>query len=196
MKFRLNVCFWVNFRLSCVGLEKLKGTQQIRSSQEMSVNAEKLSPASFSTYCTSWQEHFSFFSWVSEPKITAAPMCSLWYENNQFGNNEIKIKGKFEQKQMYCDRLPSSGNFKAGVGAAWKSITPSPLKERKQILIFFLLCWQHEEKLETKTTWEASILSLLSFGGVASDWHNQAAEQPPVLTDWDAKVHHFVSRWL
>lgn len=62
-------------------------------------------------------------------------MCSLWYENNQFGYNEIKIKGKFEQKQIYCDRLCSSGNLKAAVVAAWNSIKLFPLKGRKQALI-------------------------------------------------------------
>lgn len=132
------------------------------------------------TLHTSWKEHFFLLSSVSKPKITAGPMCGLWYENNQFGHNEIKIKGKLEQKQIYYDRLSSSGNLKAVVVAAWNNIKLFLLKRRKQTLISstMLTAWRQTENCDNL---QASILSLLSFSGAASDWHNQTAERPSVL---------------
>ncbi len=107
-------------------------------------------------------------------------MCGVWYENNQFGYNEIKIKGKLEQKQIYSDRLSSSGNLKAVVAAAWNSIKLFLVKGRKQTLISstMLTAWRKTGNCDDL---QASILSSLSFSGVANDWHDQPAERPPVF---------------
>ncbi len=58
----------------------------------------------------------------------------IWKQSICLQWNKSK-KGSFEQKQIYCDRLSSSGNLKAVVVAAWKGIKRFLLKGRKQTLI-------------------------------------------------------------
>ena len=130
-----------------------------------------------------------------EPKITAGPMCGLWYENNQFGYNEIKIKGKSEQKQIYYDRLSSSGNLKAVVVAAWNSIKPFLLKGRKQALISptMLTAWRKTGKHDNLQKHQYYPCYPL----VAWKWLTQADSRATFsLTDWNTKPHQFVSWWL
>lgn len=141
-----------------------------------------------STLHTSWQKHFSLLSSVSEPKITAGPMCSLWYENNQFGYNEIKIKGKFEQKQIYYDRLAGSGNLKAVVVAAWNGIKQFPMKGGKQVPISptMLTAWRKDWKLQQLA--KASVLSLLSVSGTHCKWLTRPDNRATFsLTDFSTK---------
>lgn len=169
MELRFNMCFLLKTSVSYSGFRWLKATVSKYGNTSYS---------SYSAYCTWWQ----LFSSVSEPKITSGPMCSLWYENNQFGHNEIKIKGTFEQKQICCDRLSSWGNLKAAVLAAWNGIF-----WREENKPWFLqLCWLHEDKLETTATWKKHQYYPL----VAFEWLTQPDSRATFsLTDWNVKPH-------
>lgn len=152
----------------------------------MSGNVEKHPPLR-----TVHRDRNTFHFSVSEPKITAAPMCGLWYENNQFACNEIKVKGRFEQKQIYCDRLSSSGNLKAVVAAAWKrhQAVSSEGKETNPDFSDYAAGMKKNWKPRQPAK-ATSISSLLSFSGVASDWHNQTAERPSV---WQTGIRKHTS---
>lgn len=94
-------------------------------------------------------------------------MCSLWYENNQFGYSEIKkIKGKFEQKQIYHDRLSSSGKFKSCGSSSMKQHQAVSSEGKKTSPDFSSYADSVMKNRKPRQLAKISILSLLFFSGV------------------------------